>query len=190
MAQRERLELICFLGNPGSQYRLTRHNAGWMVVDQHPFSGAEGWNRKFNGVWARLTGQGAPVILLRPETMMNRCGESLQRAAAYFRVAPKNLAVVHDDIELEFGTVELRFGGGLAGHNGLRSVSDRLATRLFWRLRIGVGRPPRGAVRNHVLGRFSKEEEAELPDMLNAAATVLATAIRDGPFASGPIPRR
>lgn len=167
------LKMAVFLGNPGSRYRRTRHNAAWMVLEHEPFR-AIPWQTKFNGSWAKW----GPTVLLKPETHMNRSGESVQAACRFFRIDPTEVVVVHDEVELRFGHVSVRQGGGLAGHNGLRSVSTHLSTREFWRYRIGIGRPARGELHNHVLGRFTVDEESELASLLPSAAAELAALLQ------------
>ena len=173
--------MAVFLGNPGNQYRLTRHNAGWMVLDQPPFCDVSGWQKKFKGSWSQLRLDGRSVVLLKPETHMNKSGESVQAAARFFKTRPEEIIVVHDDVELTFGGCAIRAGGGLAGHNGLRSIVQHLSTQEFWRLRIGVGRPGRGDLHHHVLGRFNEEEEAELETLLSQAAARLVEALAGEP---------
>ena len=192
MADDDSPQVAAFLGNTGERYSATRHNVGWMVLDRPPFAGAEGWQRKFTALWTRVPIAGASVpargraralaqlTLLKPQTMMNLSGESVQAAMRFFRFAARDLLVVHDDVELEFGRVAVRFGGGLAGHNGLRSVAHCLSTRDFWRVRIGGGRPGRGDLHNYVLGRFTPEEEAALPAILDAAANLIVESVREG----------
>lgn len=199
MQSRGSLKLVVFLGNPGRQYERTRHNAGWLVLDAFPLATGLAWQTKFKGSWAKVGtgklgsgaaaggaaagGAAAPgsVILLKPETMMNLSGESVQAAARFFRVEPGEILVVHDDVELPFGTVASRRGGGLAGHNGLKSIVNRIGSRDFWRLRIGVGRPAHGELRGHVLGRFSADEQAMLPAVLDAASELLSSLLETGP---------
>lgn len=173
-------KVLAFLGNTGARYARTRHNVAWMVLDREPFASTANWQRKFSGLWTRLTVGGDQVILLKPQTMMNLSGESVQAALRFFRFRTSELVVVHDDVESSFGRVGLRLGGGLAGHNGLRSVAHCLASRDFFRLRIGVGRPQRGDLHNYVLGRFTPEEEAKLPEVLDKAADRLVEAVREG----------
>jgi PTH1 family peptidyl-tRNA hydrolase len=179
-------KLLAFLGNPGTRYAPTRHNIAWRLLEHQSFSGCDRWQRKFRGLWARCTLRSTSVVLLKPETMMNLCGESVQAASRFFRIPPEEVLVVHDEVELQFGKAGIRLGGGLAGHNGLRSVARHLGTREFWRLRIGVGRPQRGDLQNYVLGRFTRAEEAILPDFIDGAANYLCTALEDGPR-SGPV---
>ena len=180
MATREHPKLLVFLGNTGARYARTRHNAGWMLLDREPFSGAKNWQQKFKALWTRITISDISVLLLKPQTMMNLSGESVQAAMRYFRYEPNVVLVAHDDVELAFGQVGIRLGGGLAGHNGLRSIANRLSTRDFWRLRIGIGRPGRGDLHDHVLGRFFPEEEIVLPSILDKTAALLQTGLRSG----------
>ena len=177
--------MIVFLGNPGARYERTRHNAGWLLLNIDPFRSVAGWQEKFKGRWARFSAEGRSVLLVKPETMMNLSGESVQAAARFFRVVPRDILIVHDDVELELGRIGIRQGGGLAGHNGLRSIATHLSTRDFWRLRIGIGRPGQGELNSHVHGRVTPEEEAVLPRVLEECANVITTALRSGP-ASGP----
>ena len=162
--------MVVFLGNPGKQYLKTRHNAGRMLLKMMPGADSLVWREKFHGKISEYSYQGKRCRLLVPETFMNKSGISVAAAVGFFKVNLKNLIVVHDDLELPFGEYALRLAGGLAGHNGLKSIRDSLADSGFCRLRIGIGRPPRGSVQSWVLGRFSPEEEAVLPDILNHAA--------------------
>ncbi|MFW5744395.1 MAG: aminoacyl-tRNA hydrolase [Spirochaetota bacterium] len=180
MADNDRPRLVVFLGNTGSRYARTRHNAGWMLDETSLVPAGASWQQKFKGLWTQTTIEGERVVVLKPQTMMNLSGESVQAAARFFRFSPRDIAVAHDDVELGFGEIGVRFGGGLAGHNGLRSVAHCLATRDFWRIRIGVGRPRHGELHGHVLGRFSTEEEAELPRVLGAVAELVRKGYREG----------
>ena len=180
MTARNSPNMVVFLGNTGVRYARTRHNVAWMVAEHAPFADAPNWQRKFSALWTKTHVNGTQMILLKPQTMMNRSGESVQAAARFFRFTPREIVLVHDDVELPFGRVSLRLGGGLAGHNGLRSVAHCLATPDFWRLRIGVGRPERGDLHNYVLGRFTPEEEGALPAVLDTAAQRLVDAARQG----------
>lgn len=166
--------MIVFLGNPGVQYRCTRHNAGWLVCTHlQDIAGiTDNWQTKFHGLYTK---QG-DTILLKPQTFMNVSGTSVQEAAKFYNIPAKDILVVHDDIELPFGTVKVQLGGGMGGHNGLRSVKQNLGTDQFRRLRIGVGRPPAVMqVADFVLGRFTPLEEKQLESTLdNAAKEALA----------------
>jgi peptidyl-tRNA hydrolase, PTH1 family len=180
MGVNESPKLLVFLGNTGARYARTRHNAGWMVLEREPFSQADNWQQKFKALWSKITISGVPVVLLKPQTMMNLSGESVQAATRFFRYSPGEVLVVHDDVELPFGEIGVRMGGGLAGHNGLRSIAQCLSTRDFWRLRIGVGRPPRGELHDHVLGRFSQDEEVDLPGILDRSAALIRDKLGSG----------
>jgi len=165
-------KLIVFLGNPGFQYRQTRHNCGWMVCDRlaEMVPELDSWQSKFHGLFTKRR----DIVLLKPQTFMNESGVSVQEACRFFGFAPADLIVVHDDIELDFATVKQQLGGGMGGHNGLRSIKQHLGTDLFGRLRIGVGRPTGGIqVADFVLGRFSAVEEAQMQKTLDDAARAL-----------------
>lgn len=175
--------MAVFLGNPGTEYRNTRHNAGWMLLDALPGSQTIVWQRKFKGSCGDYpvtsSAGGRKILLLKPETYMNLSGSSVQPAAAFYKIAPREIIVVHDEIELPYGTLSVRQGGGLGGHNGLRSIAGALGTNEFARLRIGVGRPSRGDVAAYVLGRFSPEEEPLLGRILTGASQLLLEASGD-----------
>ena len=156
--------LIAGLGNPGREHALDRHNVGWMVVEELARRHDGSFRSKFNGRVAETRIAGARVALLQPETYMNQSGRSISSAARFFKVAPENVLVVHDDVDLEVGRLQARLGGGLAGHNGLRSIAQVLGTPEFLRLRVGVGRPERGdrrPVADYVLSPFAADEDAE-----------------------------
>ncbi len=168
------IRLICALGNPGREYAQTRHNFGWMLLDQrHP---VESWSKKFKGEYATLHDP-RKLILLKPLTLMNKSGESVRACADFFNIEPEEILILHDDLELPFGKIEARQGGGLGGHNGLKSIKQHLSSAAFWRLRLGIGRPRHGSVSNHVLSRFSKEEEIELPTILGQASDKLTSLL-------------
>lgn len=161
--------MIVFLGNPGIQYRLTRHNVGFMVCDRvlGLMGESSSWQTKFHALFIKH----GPCVLLKPQTFMNESGVSVQEASKFFGIAPSDILVVHDDIELPFGEVRRQLGGGMGGHNGLRSVRQHLGTDAFCRLRIGVGRPSGGMqVADYVLARFSPLEEKQLEITLESAA--------------------
>ncbi|MFW5695191.1 MAG: aminoacyl-tRNA hydrolase [Alkalispirochaeta sp.] len=170
------VKLVAFLGNPGQRYQLTRHNVAWMVVPELTSADESAWKEKFHG---RFLKEGT-LTLLKPETYMNHSGRSIQAARAFFGLEPAEIVVVHDDVETAFGTVELSWDGGHRGQNGVRSAIQALGTGSFWRVRIGVGRPPSTRKpADWVLERFSPQEEAELPAILaNTARIVRDAAIR------------
>lgn len=156
--------LVAGLGNPGPEHAHDRHNAGWMAVDELARRHDGSFRSKFSGRLAELRVGEARLALLKPETYMNLSGGPVGAAARFFKVEPEALVVVHDDVDLEPGRLQVRLGGGLAGHNGLRSIAQALGTQEFLRVRVGVGRPGRGdrrAVADFVLSRFEPEENGE-----------------------------
>lgn len=156
--------LVAGLGNPGREYARNRHNVGHMVVDELARRHDGAWKAKFNGQLAEVRIDGHKVALLKPETYMNDSGRSVQAAMQYFKLEPDAVLVVHDESDLPLARLQARHGGGLGGHNGLRSVAQHLGTPDFLRLRVGVGRPERGDPRplaDYVLANFEPHENAE-----------------------------
>jgi PTH1 family peptidyl-tRNA hydrolase len=156
--------LVAGLGNPGREHAGNRHNVGYLVTDEIARRGGGAFRGKFSGRIAELRVCGKRVALLQPETFMNDSGRSVSAAARFFKLSPEQLLVVHDDVDLEPGRLQARLGGGLAGHNGLRSIARALGSDEFLRLRIGVGRPGRGdrrSVADYVLSDFLPEEDAQ-----------------------------
>jgi peptidyl-tRNA hydrolase, PTH1 family len=173
--------LVAGLGNPGREYERTRHNAGWMVVDELARRHGGSFRGKFSGQLAETRLDDLKLALLKPETYMNVSGRSIGAAGKFFKVDPADVLIVHDDVDLETGRLQAKFGGGLAGHNGLRSIADALGTNDFLRLRIGVGRPGRGdrrSVADHVLGAF--ESEVDVDALIGRSADAVETMARDG----------
>jgi PTH1 family peptidyl-tRNA hydrolase len=155
--------LVAGLGNPGREYADTRHNVGFMVADELARRHGASFRSKFSGEVADLRLDGR-VALLKPQTFMNESGRSVGAAVRFFKVPPEALLVVHDEVDLEPGRLQARLGGGLAGHNGLRSVAQHLRTGDFLRLRVGVGRPERGdrrPVADFVLSPFAPDLDVE-----------------------------
>ncbi|MCL2792605.1 MAG: aminoacyl-tRNA hydrolase [Spirochaetaceae bacterium] len=166
------IKLVFFCGNPGKEYAKTRHNAAWMLLEQFEKKETLSWQKKFKGAFSKSEKNNG-VLFLKPEVFMNLAGESVSPALSFFKFLPENIIVCHDDIELDFGVAATKFGGGTAGHNGLRSISKMIGTSDFYRFRIGVSRPAFGKVDAHVLGRFSSGEEAVLPVYMEKAALML-----------------
>ena len=173
--------LVAGLGNPGREYERSRHNAGWLVLDELARRHGGSWRSKFSGSLAEVRTDDARLALLKPETYMNESGRSVGKAARFFKVPAESLLVVHDDVDLEPGRLQARRGGGLAGHNGLRSLAQHLGTQDFLRLRIGIGRPGRGdprPVKDWVLTPFGAEEDADA--LISRSADAVETILRDG----------
>jgi peptidyl-tRNA hydrolase, PTH1 family len=155
--------LVVGLGNPGAEHARDRHNVGWMAVDELARRHGGSFRSKFSGKVAEVRLDARRLALLKPETFMNLSGGSVAAAARFFKVVPEAIAVVHDDVDLEPGRLQLRLGGGLAGHNGLRSLRQSLDSADFLRVRVGVGRPGRGdrrPVADYVLSPFEPDEDA------------------------------
>lgn len=166
------MKCIVGLGNPGRKYKNTRHNIGFMVVEE--LVQRHGWkldNKKFKGNYALENFQGEKIILLEPQTFMNLSGESIRPLIDYYNIAVEDVLIVYDDLDLPVGKIRLRQKGGHGGHNGIRSTIEHLETKEFKRLRIGVGRPSGPmAVVDYVLGNFDKEQKEDVKiSILNAA---------------------
>jgi len=173
--------LVAGLGNPGRQYATTRHNVGWMVADELARRNDGSFRSKFSGDLAELRLDGARIALLKPQTFMNDSGRSVSPALRFFKVDPADLLVVHDEVDLDAGRLQVRLGGGLAGHNGLRSVASQIGTPEFARLRVGVGRPERGdprPVADFVLSSF--EPEVDVEALVARAADAVEAVVREG----------
>jgi peptidyl-tRNA hydrolase, PTH1 family len=173
--------LVAGLGNPGREHERTRHNVGWMVGDEVARRTGASFRGKFSGKLADARLDELRLALLKPETFMNESGRSVGAAARYFKVPAESLLVVHDDVDLEPARLQARLGGGLAGHNGLRSIAHALGTQDFLRLRIGVGRPGRGdrrPVADYVLSAF--EPEVDVDALVARAADAVEAIARNG----------
>jgi PTH1 family peptidyl-tRNA hydrolase len=203
----KKISLIALLGNPGREYERTRHNAGRLLAERLRFSLR--WQSRFKGLYAALDTSAIPAAqaeaafaapprpapaapvtakahFLLPDTYMNRSGEAVREAASFFKIPCAETLVVHDELELPLGEAAFKEGGGLGGHNGLRSVRDCLGSADFRRLRIGIGRPDgrKSAgddISAWVLSPFTAEEEALLEGVLDVCASALETALLSGP---------
>ncbi len=177
--------LVAGLGNPGARYEGTRHNAGFLVVDElwRRAGVSPAWRERHRGLIAPIEFEGRRALLLKPQTLMNRSGLSLQSTAAFYRLDPAEIVVIHDELDLPLGQVRLKVGGGDAGHNGLRSISNHLGTRDYVRLRFGIGRPPPefgGDTASYVLQAFAPPERAILEDLVGKAADAVNLVARIG----------
>jgi PTH1 family peptidyl-tRNA hydrolase len=173
--------LVVGLGNPGREHARDRHNAGWMVVDELARRHDASFRSKFSGQLAEIRLGDRRLGLLKPETYMNLSGSSLGAAARFYKVPLDSIVVVHDDVDLEPGRLQVRLGGGLAGHNGLRSIKQALGSADFLRARVGVGRPARGdrrPVADYVLSPFAPEDDVDA--IVAQAADAAETLARDG----------
>lgn len=179
--------LVVGLGNPGAEYHSTRHNIGFMAVDQiaDDFSISLS-KKKFSLIYGQGQIGDVPVVLAKPQAFMNRSGLPTRQLADYFRILSRDILVIHDDIDLAFQRIQIKTKGGDGGHKGVRSVADAFGSGDFTRLRIGVGRGVEtsggddGHVVGHVLGRFSVEENRLLPQVLTLARDAVVTTLREG----------
>lgn len=173
--------LVVGLGNPGARYAATRHNAGFMIADElSSRHGGLAWQEKWKGEYARVRLGGRPVVLLKPLTYMNRSGRSVARATAFHQFEPRSIIVAHDDLDLEYGTVRVKVGGGMGGHKGLISLKADLGNADFIRVRIGIGRPVHGTATDYVLQKFHQDEIAILTNVIVRAANAVESVIEHG----------
>jgi len=173
--------LVAGLGNPGPRYADTRHNLGRLVVELLAGELGGSWRSRWNGRVSELRDGDRRLALLVPETFMNESGRSLAPALRFYKLPPERLLVVHDELDLELGDVRAKRGGGLAGHNGLRSVADSLGTQDFLRVRIGIGRPERGdrrPVADWVLTPFAPGTDVDR--LVRDGADCTLDVVRDG----------
>ena len=155
------IKLIVGLGNPGQQYEKTRHNAGFLFLDALGQEFGCSWSNqaRFQGLIAECNIANTRVVLLKPDTFMNRSGQSVGKVVRYYKLLPENILVVHDELDFNPGVIKLKKDGGHAGHNGLRDIIANLCSKEFYRLRVGIGRPPSGkVVADFVLSAPSKSE--------------------------------
>jgi peptidyl-tRNA hydrolase, PTH1 family len=174
-------KLIVGLGNPGPKYQWTRHNAGFMVLDRlSHLAGINVSKKNFSGLCGEGNWQGQRLILLKPQTFMNLSGRSVAEALRFHKLYVEDMIVIHDDLDIPFGRVKLKEGGGHAGHNGLRSLGQELSSNAFVRVRVGIGRPLHGDVVNYVLNNFTPEEMSGLPRLLDGVIDLLELLIVEG----------
>jgi PTH1 family peptidyl-tRNA hydrolase len=175
--------LVAGLGNPGAQYVGTRHNVGFLAADALARRCATGIDKSQHGALStkvRLAGQA--VVLCKPQKFMNLSGGPTQQLAAFYKVELDHVIVVHDELDLPFGDVRVKVGGGHGGHNGLRDLHKHLPGNGYVRVRVGIGRPPAGwKPANYVLGRWSAEESSQLEDVVARAADAVESVVRVGP---------
>ncbi|MBP5402779.1 MAG: peptidyl-tRNA hydrolase [Treponema sp.] len=193
------ISLVAFLGNYGREYEKTRHNAAWQFAEDLPFYGRLNFSEKFHGQMASLdyenfvsiacssypellkdgerpsVPKSAPskIFFLKPQTYMNLSGQSIGELCNFYKIKPEEVLVVHDELELKNGFFSLKWSGGLAGHNGLRSTKDVFGTADFWRLRFGIGKPADVNIADYVLSKFSREEMETMETVYKKAGLLL-----------------
>ncbi len=176
--------LIVGLGNPGAEYQNTRHNVGFMVVDEiHEKYHFGPYKAKFDGLISEGTIEGEKVYLLKPQTYMNLSGNSVVKAAHFYKILPQNVIVIHDDMDLKINQIKAKIGGGAGGHNGLKSIDAQISPN-YNRVRLGIGHPdsnlPHEAVVNHVLTGFSKADKAILDANIRLVAENIGVVLKEG----------
>jgi len=182
MTEHAPIQIVVGLGNPGDRYEQTRHNAGFWFVDRlaHEYGGTFREDRRHQGEVSRVRVHDADLLLLKPNTFMNRSGASVRSLSAYLKIPPECVLVAHDELDLPVGTVRLKRGGGPGGHNGLKDVIAHLG-REFYRLRIGIGHPREQAdVIDYVLNRPRAEEKTRITEAVETAANVLPVMLAEG----------
>ena len=175
--------LIIGLGNPGTKYAGTRHNFGFLVADElFSQAGQSSWQEKFGGQLCKFRLDDKQLTLLKPMTFMNLSGQCVARVASYFDFSPEQMVVVHDELDLPFGTVRVKQGGGTAGHRGLVSIGQELGNNGFIRVRMGIGHPDpdHNNASDYVLGRFRSEEVTALMDIVNKGAQAVRHIVCHG----------
>jgi peptidyl-tRNA hydrolase, PTH1 family len=174
------IRLVAFLGNYGQEYAQNRHNVAWMICEAWDISAGLSWKRQCKGLVASAELGGERVFLLKPETYMNLSGESVSALMRFHKVEVGEILIVHDELELPFGTAGFKLGGGLGGHNGLRSVKAQLGTQDFLRFRFGIGRPEHDDIAGYVLSDFSKPEREAMETALPLAAKAIERCVTEG----------
>ena len=176
------MKLVVGLGNPGKKYERARHNLGFLVVDHIAQQNRVTIKKKLcNALVAECVNQGERILLVKPQTYMNRSGESVKALLERFRATPGDLIVIYDDLDLEFGRLRIRPGGGAGGHRGVLSIMESLAGAKFYRVRVGIGRPSSGVdAVDFVLEPFSSTEVEQLDDLVSRASEAVVSLLQEG----------
>ena len=176
------MKLIVGLGNPGIKYRNTRHNIGFLIMERLADKLNISISReKFKGFYTKTSHNNTDIVLLKPQTFMNLSGQSVLSAVNFFKIPVKDILVLHDELDLSFGKIRFKKGGGFAGHNGLKSIGNLLGSKDFNRLRFGIGRPGgKIDVSDYVLQRFSDEESAILDDLIEKSVDAILFYLENG----------
>lgn len=175
------MKIVVGLGNPGAEYSATRHNAGFMVIDELARRwNIDSWRERHQALVAEYRGE-EQVLLVKPQTYMNLSGTAVGELARWYKVASDDIIIAYDDLDLPVGKLRLRLKGGSGGHRGIESLLVHLPQDNFMRVRVGIGRPPTGwEVVNYVLGRFTTEEEPLIDAAVKKAAEAIESIVRDG----------
>lgn len=179
--QAQNIKLIAGLGNPGTRYARSRHNVGFMIADRFAHSHhLDFTRRRFNAQIAEGTVAGQRVMIVKPQTFMNSSGEAVGKLFAFYKIAPQDLLVIYDDLDLPLGKTRLRATGSSGGHHGMESIIARIRTSDFPRLRVGIGRPNPDADIDHVLGAFDEDEYPVMDETIHRAVDAIDVWLADG----------
>ena len=175
------MKIVVGLGNPGNQYKDTRHNIGFLVVDELARRwNTPSWKRRYDAEVSEHRALG-PVLLVKPQTFMNLSGNSVREAAKFYKTPSTDIVVIHDDLDLPAGRLRIRERGGSGGHRGIESMLAQLGADDFVRVRFGVGRPPEGwESADYVLGRFAPNEQALIKEAIDKAADAVEAILKEG----------
>jgi PTH1 family peptidyl-tRNA hydrolase len=177
----QQIKLIVGLGNPGARYARSRHNVGFLIADRLAHAHALAFaRRRFNAHLAEGSVAGARVMIAKPQTYMNLSGEAVSKLFAFYKIAPHDLLVVYDDLDLPLGKMRLRPKGSAGGHHGMESILARISTSDFPRLRVGIGRPSPDADIDHVLGSFDDDERAVMDETFARAVAAIEVWVAEG----------
>ena len=174
--------LIAGLGNPGKEYENTRHNVGFLTIDKIAEDvGVKITKKGFQSLYNLGQFEESKILLLKPQTYMNNCGNALREAREFYKIDTDKIIVIHDEIDLPLGRIKLKKDGGSAGHNGIKSIIQNIGSDNFARVRVGVGKPyDKNNVIKHVLSGFSKEERQQLPEVIESARDSVFAIIING----------
>ena len=168
------MKMIVGLGNPGKEYENTRHNAGFIVIDNYAKrNNITSFRKKFNGLYAKFTHNNENYILLKPLSYMNLSGTVVKRYASFFKIKPEDILVIHDDLDLPVGKIKIKFKGSSGGHNGIKNIIDNLKTEVFPHFKIGIGKDENIPYLNYVIGKFSKEDLDKINKILEFSSDVI-----------------
>lgn len=170
------MKLIIGLGNPGKEYENTRHNIGFMVLDNYLKSGT--WQKKYNALYTTEIINNEKVMFIKPTTFMNLSGNSVIEFVNFYKIEPQDILVIHDDLDLPFGKIRIKVSSSAGGHNGIKSIIERLGTNNFARLKIGISHNTNGDTKDFVLGKFSKEQQEKLDKLYPLTNKIIEAFIK------------
>ena len=168
------MKMVVGLGNPGKEYEKTRHNAGFIVIDNYAKShDISDFKKKFNGLYATAVHNNEIFVLLKPQSYMNLSGTVIKKYASYFKIKPEDILVIHDDLDLPVGKIKIKFKGSSGGHNGIKNIIDNLKTELFPRFKVGIGKDDTVPYMNYVIGKFSKSDLETISKILEFSSNII-----------------